>query len=155
MYLFNCEKTGEESRKILLEMLSDFKCKLDHENYPKMGGINSSFSFYSEESRTSILSEFPGNCSSLVLSKIEWNSVFGQYNGQSSEDMLFEIENRINFAISFGKRFGYALLWITGVRAGFREFLVEKYGAQVVLENVYNPHSGKKNWFVIINLLDD
>lgn len=91
---------------------------------------------------SSVLSEFPGNCSALVLSRVQIH-----FHASEGDFMAF-----VESAIGISNLLGYALLFITGTDNHMKCFLEEKYGFCVAMENIVNSHSGRENFFLYLNL---
>lgn len=86
---------------------------------------------------SSLLSEFPGNCSSLILSSIEKFMAYPNH-----------LEKFVECSIAICINLKYAGLYITGVNEAMRKLLEEKYGFKCVAEYT-NYHSNKMNFFLL------
>lgn len=93
----------------------------------------------------SILSEFPGNCSSLVLSDIQ-NSF---YLADDEEIMVTKYtENILNLSIDICSAINYGALFVSGTSPYMKQYLMSRYGFTMVMDNLVNPHSGRINYFL-------
>jgi len=91
-----------------------------------------------------LFSEFPGNCSALVVSSIQ---SFSQFS--STSNFFDEI---IKVSIEMSEAMSYALLFASGTSDVMRSILIEKYGFEEVLGGIMNPHSGRENYFLVKRL---
>lgn len=81
------------------------------------------------------LSEFPGNCSAIIVSEIQYRT----------KDVR---EQMIKAAIDIAHELDYALLFASGTSKDLKDQLKElKF--EEVLNNVFNPHSGSRNYFMV------
>jgi hypothetical protein len=103
--------------------------------------ISSSVTFNSAGQSRILLSEFPGNCSSLILSSIQNNF---QYTGITQY-----IKNNLDCAIEICIALKYGSLFISGTSGYMRKVLIEEYGFKVILDELMNPHSGSLNYFLV------
>lgn len=88
------------------------------------------------------LSEFPGNCCALVLHNIQ-----KQANAAGKLDPAGEA--LLNTALEMCERMEYALLFISGTHPRMKDRLIKEYGFSGVLDNIFNPHSGQNNFFLV------
>jgi len=88
-----------------------------------------------------LLSEFPGNCSSLILSNIQSNF----YDHGISQYM----KNNLNVAIEICLALRYGALFVSGTSDHMRNYLIKEYGFEIILGNLMNPHSGSLNYFLV------
>jgi len=87
------------------------------------------------------LSEFPGNCSSLVLDGIQ--RYCGDHGISVGGDIL------VTAAINICKSLSYGALFVSGTTEDMRNIMRDKYGFETFLDDLYNPHSGRNNFFMI------
>ena len=88
-----------------------------------------------------ILSEFPGNCSSIVVHRIE------------SKDR--DVRERIfRAARHIAGELDYALIFISGTSHRMFEHATE-FGFKPVLTEILNPHSGSENYFMVYHMEED
>jgi hypothetical protein len=83
------------------------------------------------------ISEYPGNCSSLILHNVETLASFHQST----------MKHFLDFAEELGKALGYGALWVTGVNDSAQKFFCDN-GFKIVA-SIHNPHSGRENYFVV------
>jgi len=88
-----------------------------------------------------LLSEFPGNCSSLILSNIQNNF----YTSGTSQYM----KNNLNAAIEICLALRYGALFVSGTSRLMSDFLIKEYGFEIILDKLMNPHSGSFNYFLV------
>jgi hypothetical protein len=103
--------------------------------------ISSSVTFNSAGQSRILLSEFPGNCSSLILSNIQ-SSFY-------SAGLTQYIKNNLDCAIEICIALKYGSLFISGTSGYMRKVLIEEYGFKVILDELMNPHSGSLNYFLV------
>lgn len=108
------------------------------------GSITASI-YLSGAGHTSILSEFPGNCSSLVLSDIQNSFYFSNNEIMTTKYM----ENILNLSIDICLAINYGALFVSGTSPYMKQYLMSKYGFTVVMDNLVNPHSERINYFLV------
>lgn len=106
------------------------------------GQINSSIKL-KDALYESILAEFPGNCSTLVLFNIQ--GVFSQ-NSKDGDDPFNKF---VKSSIAISDDLNYAMLMVTTTDKHLTKFLEEKYGFVALIPPVVNPHSGRQNYFMV------
>jgi len=84
------------------------------------------------------VSEFSGNCSSLILSNIQ---------NKSSEYK----ERALNVAIEICEKMRYAALFISGTGEEFKYWAIN-HGFEIVINELYNPHSSNNNFFACLRI---
>ena len=84
-----------------------------------------------------VLSEFPGNCSSLILSNIQGSS---------------ELKQTVEFAIDVCKTLHYGALFVSGTSSLMKETLMDGFGFTIVVDGLFNPHSSYHNYFLMLSL---
>lgn len=89
------------------------------------------------------ITEFPGNCSLLVLHDIQAKL------GINDEELNEGGQKILKFMEELSKSFNYAGFVVSLTARRLSEFLKNKYGFEPILEELYNPHSGYKNYFLI------
>ena len=136
MYLSEYYSTYDSKGKETLEDIAlKHECTVrEHKNSPN---ITASIAIYSI-GRMSVLSEFPGNCSSLVLSSI-----------QSYCKNLPVFTAILDTAIDICKTLNYGALFISGTHTDMRTYLIDKYGFDVILDGLVTPHSSYINYFLV------
>jgi nucleoid-associated protein YejK len=103
--------------------------------------ISSSVTLNSAGQNRILLSEFPGNCSSLILSNIQNNF----YTSEISQYM----KNNLNATIEICLALRYGALFVSGTSRHMSDFLIKEYGFEVILDKLMNPHSGSLNYFLV------
>ena len=103
--------------------------------------ISSSVTLNSAGQPRILLSEFPGNCSSLILSNIQNNF----YSSGISQYM----KNNLNATIEICLALRYGALFVSGTSRHMSDFLIKEYGFEVILDKLMNPHSGSLNYFLV------
>lgn len=88
---------------------------------------------------TVLLSEFPGNCSSLVLSELQSPFVIGE---------IAIVKDFIKASLEISEFLRYGALFVTTTSIELRDFLKSEYGFNVVME-MNNPHSGNNNFYMV------
>lgn len=88
------------------------------------------------------LSEFPGNCSTLILSHV-------QYLSETKRDSF---DDFVKSSMTLCKVMEYATLIITGTSSKMKEHLLTEFGFEILLDNILNPHSNRYNYFLIKKL---
>ena len=128
----------EEISEIIFEAASNHK--VETKTCLEGKDINSSIYLVDVEGRASILSEFPGNCSSLVLSDVQYRpDLMGTPAWRS----------KILASIDICESLSYGALWITGTSDQMKDILVKEYEFEVLEDKLYNPHSYNNNYFLI------
>lgn len=89
-----------------------------------------------------LLSEFPGNCSTLVLSRIQ-----SRYETEI-------LKNILEFSIEVCITLKYANLIITTTDRNFVEYLNDNYDFREAY-NLINFHSSRRNYFLIREITND
>lgn len=87
----------------------------------------------------SLLSEFPSNCGTLILNRVQ--SLFNR-----STKYFLAIES---LACKIAQELEFSGMFISTSDPRFRDFLVEALGYEIVLSNLWNPHSKRNNWYLI------
>lgn len=82
------------------------------------------------------LSEFPGNCSSLVISCIQ---------NRTSAPPISDI---MKASIKLAEHMQYGAIFASGTDIDFRDWLAN-LGFEVITAGLYNPHSGSDNFFMM------
>lgn len=103
--------------------------------------ISSSVTLNSAGQPRILLSEFPGNCSSLILSNIE--------NNFYAKEISQYMKNNLNAAIEICLALRYGALFVSGTSDHMSYFLIKEYGFEVILDKLMNPHSGNLNYFLV------
>lgn len=83
------------------------------------------------------LSEYPGNCTALILHGVE------QLHGRDSD----KLDRAILASIAIGEFLGYGIIWVTGTNEKVLAHLVNRFGFVCTIYGVMNPHSGNENYF--------
>lgn len=136
MYLFQY-KEEEYVERIVMEALH--KRELSVSEFERGIDINSTLYITSRSGLRVLLSEFPGNCSSLILSNVQ----------SGLEDYTDTYTKILEAAIEITQVMKYAALFITGTSSTMRKFLEDNYQFKCVVDQLYNPHSGKENFFLM------
>lgn len=89
----------------------------------------------------SFLSEFPGNCSALVLHSIQ-EYFYIERNRKV-------IDNVIKFSLEVCKSLEYYLLFVTCTSEGMKNYLMKNYEFEIAFDPFINFHSGSINYFLI------
>lgn len=138
MYL-NEFKNGHTVTRTINDIAS--KHGITVNGYSSAGLISSSVIFSSAGSGKILLSEFPGNCSSLILSNIQSN-----FNGEGTSHSM---KNNLNCAIEICLALEYGALFVSGTYNVMRDILIKEYGFEIIMDRLMNPHSGMYNYFLV------
>jgi hypothetical protein len=135
-------ENAQYCKLIMNRKASDYHLKIE----PEYDGryINSHLMLSREDhspySGRCLLSEFPGNCSSLILSGI-------QSKLQSRDEKMFD--DVVNFTISICELFKYGALVITGTSPELSQALEIIWDFKKEISGLYNPHSDNINFFMV------
>lgn len=103
------------------------------------GGITYSIRIDLSSGYESMLSEFPGNCSSIVLSNIQ--------------GLLPEMFRKVViFSVDLCQEFKYGGLFISLTNQDLIDFAVRECGFKILTSDLFNPHSGSKNTFLLLDI---
>ena len=127
MYLFSACDCDGSTRAVVENVLT--RHGLSVEEYVKGESITSRVHLTNH----AVISEFPGNCSAIVLSNI-----------QGSRDA----DTSIKAAIDIARDMYYALVFVSGTSGTLRS-LLEANEFEVCLDSIFNPHSGSDNFFMV------
>jgi hypothetical protein len=130
-------REGYGSTKEEFEALAE-KCQVGIGSREETGTLYASLHIISTTGWRATLSEFPGNCSSLVLSNIQ----DGIHCSKESIDSI------LKFSIALCERLEYGALFASGTTGTLRKYL-EEQGFTPVLEGLFNPHSSSFNTFYV------
>jgi len=140
MYLHEYYHSSSHMRSYITKLAEEFGLVVADGNHGSK--ITSSIHIsLADADITSVLSEFPGNCSSLVLSDIQ-----GGFCGNSLSKMS---DAAVNFSIALCKYASYGGLFVSGTSDDMLKTLVRDYGFSVVINNLHNPHSSRSNFFLL------
>jgi hypothetical protein len=108
--------------------------------------ITTSIKFASSGGSNFHISEFPGNCSVVVVHGGETPIQISLDRDES--DMRYKLrENLIGFAEEIAKEAGYGGLMFTGTVKPVEEFFVSR--GYTIIQHLYNPHSTNMNYFAL------
>ena len=145
MYLHEINYKSSVAYNRILKILNGYG--ISFETLNSGGYINYSIKLIFAGRGPVILSEFPGNCSVLILSEIQ---AFSMSSGFTALGERF-----LNAAIDIATDLSYYGLIISGTSTGMFNELVNKHGFTPVIEGIVNPHSGNTNFFLIKKLVED
>jgi hypothetical protein len=119
------------------------------------GNINSYTQFFlniEEEKHVFTIAEFPGNCSSLVVSGIQ-----SQFMEDCDFYTIAKATSNLNQIMLFSEKLAvhlnYALLFVTTTSSVLRDALLDlDYYVMPTLDSVLNLHSGRENIFLVKKL---
>jgi hypothetical protein len=136
-YLFELADVGGNYEETIVNLVEKHKFKISEV-------IKSPFCTYILTSiilsNGCIISEFPGNCSLLILSNVQTSfKLWGEARFGKMLDLMEDLCKTLNYR-------GYI---ISGTDLPFKEFLTKIRKFKVVLNDLFNYHSNTKNWFVI------
>ena len=137
-YLFEYKDNDRSTGRIARVIAEKYQVSLS--DFNKEGSINSIIKLNTESGYSSYLSEFPGNCSILVLGYIE------TYITSSDDLVQSHVKSVLEFSIELCKEFKYAALIVSGSIQSSHKFLEDK--GFVEYDRIYNPHSGHETWFM-------
>jgi hypothetical protein len=137
MYLFDFFDEDDDSVYSIVKSVAE---KYNIATEPCLPGkhINASIFIRDYSGNQSLLSEFPGNCSSLVLSNIQGYDIGG-----------IDWKNGVDTSIDICKALDYGALWVSGTSSNMKEILINDYGFEVLEDKLYNPHSKNENYFLV------
>lgn len=108
------------------------------------GYVDASIILGNSKQHSFLLSEFPGNCSTLILSNLQ----------DVIDTTTYEPDARdaIKCAIELCNVFEYGGLMITGTSQKMMDILVNDFKFNVCIPDLFNPHSDNENYFLIKKL---
>jgi hypothetical protein len=106
-------------------------------------GIGAGLNLNYDNGREFYIHEFPGNCSSLVISGIQ-GSLSSPYESTRNATI-----SAIEATIEIAKELEYGALFASGNDVEMRNILVARFEFEVVVKNLRNPHSGNDNFFLM------
>jgi hypothetical protein len=112
------------------------------ERFSQGFGIGAGLELNYDNGREFYLHEFPGNCSSLVISNIQ-GSLLSTY-----EPMKSFTFHAIEAVIEIAEKMEYGALFASGTNIRMKEIL-ESMEFKPVAIGVHNPHSGNDNFFMM------
>jgi hypothetical protein len=131
-YLFRIQSFGNDSKDIFDTLIKKYNYEVTA--FIPGSSVNASVTI-STGCATFYISEFPGNCSALVLHHIQTH-------------WAYPIKDEImKFAIELCEKFDYACLFITTTDMDMVKDLINDYGF-VVTSSFVNEHSGSRNYFL-------
>lgn len=111
-----------------------------HPDLSSSASINCRIVFTDSYHNSLFLSEFPGNCSGLIIHEIE-------------NKPIPELKKIIDASVEVCKELQYALLFASGVRDETKQALIEM-GFEIVL-NAINYHSDRDNYFAVLRIEEE
>lgn len=131
-YSYDCRRTAS-----LMDKLAE-QCQVGLVARKGTSNLYASIAVVAITGWRATLSEFPGNCSSLILSNIQ--------NGIPCS--MDSIDSIMKFSIALCEELEYGALFASGTSEALRDYLVSK-GFEPVLEGLFNPHSISFNTFYV------
>lgn len=109
-----------------------------------IGAITTSIQLAYNDKYSFVISEFPGNCSSIILHGIQ-SKIFGDIVDHCINSDIWK--SIINIGIDLCKKLNYGALFISLSNEKCRDEVIKEFPFKCVTE-FKNPHSFKVNYFL-------
>lgn len=142
LYFHNYRKQDSREFTLINDLLKELDVKVISFSYGTRN-IDSSMYLALDKDKTFVISEFPGNCSTLIISRVQ---MWFEYYDSEFLNRFLEVGEKL------GRLLGYGSIVVTGTNLKFIESLHEK--GYVTNYTTHNPHSGLTNYFLSKDIVE-